>query len=437
MVKQSCKLTTLINLSIIILGMSCAEISSPTQFPGEGRVKGYIHGVITDARDNSPLTGVKVSYITSDSAMTVTSNASGFYSIPELVEGNYELIYEFEGYATMLSPVSVRDPEGNFDELDKQDFIVSITKSIRMFKEDATVIGTIYAFEDVENTVPAEGATVILDVDPNGFLDIMSSELIATTDTVGAFRFEDVPSVGSAFWRVLPYSNSGFTYQTSGEFITIIDGSEVSVGDIVLLIAGSAPLVIANNFESDEFLVGNNLSLMLSKPIDPVTVNVNLSGPFLSVGIEWSWDASNTLLTIDPNVTLRHESIYSLQVNGRSADGIDFFYFFTFRTESGILVLSTNLQQLDGQTSDFGVTKNIIVSFSRAADPPGSNVRLYTFFGIDSLAASLTWTEGDTKVTLNPTVSLDSTTTYILRLEPVRSTLENDQLFQNFIFSTE
>ena len=100
----------------------------------------------------------------------------------------------------------------------------------------------------------------------------------------------------------------------------------------MLAIVGSAPLVIANNFESDEFLVGNNLSLMLSKTIDPATVNVSLSGPFGSVGIEWSWDASNTLLTIDPNVTLRHESFYNLQVNGRSADGIDFVSFFSFMT---------------------------------------------------------------------------------------------------------
>ncbi|MCH8306040.1 MAG: carboxypeptidase regulatory-like domain-containing protein [Candidatus Marinimicrobia bacterium] len=437
MVEQSCKLTTLINLSIIILGMSCAEVINPTLPAGEGRVKGYIHGVITDARDNSPLTGVKVSYITSDSAMSVTSNASGFYSIPELAEGNYELIYEFEGYATMISPVSVSDPMGNFDELDEQDFTVSITKSIEMFKEDATVTGTIYAFKDVENTVPAEGATVILDVDPNSFLDIMSSQLTATTDTKGAFRFENVPSVGSAFWRILPYSNGGFTYQTSGEFISIIEGSEVSVGDIVLAIVGSAPLVIANNFESDEFLVGNNLSLMLSKTIDPATVNVSLSGPFGSVGIEWSWDASNTLLTIDPNVTLRHESFYNLQVNGRSADGIDFVYFFSFMTESGIRVISINLQQLDGQTNDFAITKNIIVSFSRAADPSDSNVRLYTLTGIDSLAATLKWTEGGTKATLNPAFNLDSTTTYSFRLEPVSSTLENDQLFQTFIFSTE
>lgn len=428
----------LVLILVIMFLISCTEISNPTLPEGEGRVKGYVHGVITDAHDSAPLSGVKVTYLTKDSTKSVLSNSSGFYSISRLEEGEYELIYELTDYAIRLSPVDVSDPGGNFDELDEVDFIVSISKSLVMYKKNATITGSVFAFQDEENTLPAEGAIVNLDVDVSGFRDILNRKMTTTVDNTGSFRFDNVPSVSTASWTVLPYTNSEITYGVSTGELGIINGSETSAGNIILFIAGAVPLVIANNFDLNEFPVGDDLTLLFSKAIDPSSVDVVFSGPFGLVNTESSFDANNLLLTVNPSVTLVFELTYNLSVSGRSVDGNSFFYFFSFGTELGISVTSLNIQRLDGQArNDFGIDGNIVVTFTREANRSFSIVRLYAVATGLEVPSTVTWTDGGTKATLNPTNSLNSGSSYSFRLEPVLSSLENDQLFQTFTFTTQ
>ena len=419
------------------LGVSCQTVESPTFPEGEGRVKGFVHGLITNASDSSPLASVKVTYVISDSVKSVTSDASGFYSIPNLAEGSYDLVYELTDYATMSAEINISDPSGNFDELDDEDYRVSILKSVQMYKKDASVIGAIYAFRDEENTVPAQGATVVLDVDVSSNRGILGHIFSAETDSAGSFVFDQLPAVPSATWMILPFIDDPYTYAVATGSISLLVGGESSVGDVVLAIAPPIPLVLQNNFEADDFPVEGNLSITFSKAIDPTTMEVSLSRPFGTVSTELSWDSNNIVLTIDPIVTLGVETTYSLSIQARSADGNVFTYFFSFSTELGIQVVSTDLLSVDGlQVTDFAISDNPTVTFSRPADTASSIVFLEKDATGLEVASTVSWSADNLTVTVNPLHDLEPGISYELRLSPVISTVAGDELFQDFVFST-
>jgi thermitase len=66
-------------------------------------VPGSITGSVTDAEDGSPIVGAAVS----DGARTVTTDASGKYTIVDVPSGSYEVTASKEGYESLASVVTV------------------------------------------------------------------------------------------------------------------------------------------------------------------------------------------------------------------------------------------------------------------------------------------------------------------------------------------
>jgi thermitase len=66
-------------------------------------VPGSITGLVTDAKDGSPIAGATVS----DGTRTVTTDASGRYTIADLTAGGYEVTASKEGYESLASTVTV------------------------------------------------------------------------------------------------------------------------------------------------------------------------------------------------------------------------------------------------------------------------------------------------------------------------------------------
>ena len=173
-------------------------------------VPGNITGSVTDAKDGVPIVGAVVS----DGTRTVTTDASGVYTIAAVPPGSYQVTASKEGYESLTSTVTVVSGETA---------VVNFSLSQKSVETNTMWVDTIsfsgsgrYLFIVVRVVTASgvlTGAKVKLRLEySNGVIRNFSG----TTSTAGLVRFiASKPRVGNCLATVTSLTHSGFTWDMS------------------------------------------------------------------------------------------------------------------------------------------------------------------------------------------------------------------------------
>ncbi|MCF7802723.1 MAG: Ig-like domain-containing protein [Candidatus Marinimicrobia bacterium] len=205
----------------------------------------------------------------------------------------------------------------------------------------------------------------------------------------------------------------------------------------------NVPFVTNSNFtnEDQKVEVQSDIWMQFSEPLNPdTTLEISLSRqPDFSTKTLMSYEfgSQNQVLTITPKVQLQIETEYYLSINAYSSTrGIKYSDTLSFETEDGIEIIGTNLERLDGVFDQFPIDEEIQIEFSKPINISNSdgyviledqdNLEVFTSIS----------TSDDSILFITPNNTLEPGQIYSLNFR-VYSTIEEDNVNQNFSFTTE
>lgn len=416
-----------------------------------GRVIGYVHGVVTDANTNARLDSVEVQWAVKGEPKTTTTNDLGYYTISQLPPGYYEVtFFGHNNYAMSRTTVYIPRLEELFvdDMPTEEDFDYSVTEDIDLYRLNAGATGMVYAQEDDDEEADpdhhdfhiATGVTVTADFRE---LDISPDEYYAVTDANGAFEFSNLPAATAAdrvYFRTMPFADTSGSYATQeiGTSGLVYNGTK-KIEDIFCEIDVPDPFVLSNNIDNRYFGIDENMVLTFSKLMVPESFKITLKTGDLTeqIGFDATW-SDNITLTIDPYVTLQHDETYRLELDGMSRDDHRYNGEFWINTEPGIEYLSSNIQDIEGEDlRDFPINSNIELTFNLPVNLNHPNSEFYLFDCVgthdntsdDIYVSAVVTLSGDAMtVILNPDYNLEYGTMYLLHYNvyPTDATSDGD-----------
>jgi hypothetical protein len=305
-----------LKFAFIVLGLaamagcfdSTSNFSGPEHQAINGRVIGFIHGIVYDAVDEARLANVLVTTVVRGGIQSTRTDGTGYYAFSNLPPGDYELTFsDAQTHATHCLTATVPDLDAvgiDWDYTDT-DFHYSLALDAMLYGRSAGLIGNVYARRDAETTIPAAGVTVVVDF---ANFPISPNEYTAVTDATGAFIFTGLPATPNAMMRTLPWSEGGYDYAVAADNVVLIPNTAVEADPLIMNIAGVIPFIVQNNFMNDEFTIGDDLVLTFSKLMDTASFTIALQrvgGEELAVVAGWS---DGITLTLNPVAALQANS---------------------------------------------------------------------------------------------------------------------------------
>ena len=398
-----------------------------------GRLYGTVHGIVTLSDSNIPMNGVVVTYSSAGQVKSAATNSAGFYSITNLVEGDYSLTFtppssENAAKALYNVTVSLVNADTVIHGPASEDYYVSISQDVTLYELSSSITGEIFGQVTGEQLIRGTGVEVkITGLQTYNILDY---DYRTTADSMGRYTLENVPAVNNVTLMVLPWSDGEYSFGSQTRNVSLIPGGVVNASPIISQIAGLDVVIISNNFLEDNFVVTENLIMTFNKAIDTTTVEVDLtqgSSPFANVPVFHSWDTDGLILTIDPAYPLSANFNYDLDISGYAADMTQFFIQETFITEDGINLLNTNLYISVNQTvQDFDPAGTITAEFNMPADIANPLNEFYLEDDNGYLVyINTSWTGDNTILNIDPDENLKIDTDYYLSFR-IYSTIPGD-----------
>ena len=428
---------TMIMSILLIIGCQQADSKNDDE---AGRVIGSIHGIVSDANTNARLADIVVTVIDNGNTVTVTTDTLGYYAIRNLSSGNFDVTFSGDSayaisrttvYIPLISQIvgTPEWPDGDFQE----DFFYSENADMNLFALNSSITGTVYTVEDSENTSMASNVTLIADFSA---YDISPDKYTASSNSQGVYTFSDLPSAPSTTIRSMPFNDGTFNYNVQATNVALVPDGTASAGVMLLTIGGDAPFIVQNNFENNDFEIGDDITITFSKAMLASSFEISLTGAGGDVGVDASWD-SDVALIISPYVNyLQANTNYTLDLFGYSLDNNLFSQSLNFNTQDGIEFVHTNLEMVDGIFNNFAVNNNIEINFTMPIDLDNYNGYV-TLTDESSAQVSTveTLSNGSMTLVINPLYNLEPGQTYGL-VYRVYSNIEGDFDMGSFNFST-
>ena len=448
---------------ILLLLAGCTEnvTNYYSNLETNGRVIGYVHGVVTDANTNARLDSVEVKWAVNGELMTTTTDNLGYYTISQLMPGHYEVsFFGNHDYAISRTMIVIPRLDSLFvdDMPTEEDFNYSVTEDIDLYRLNASATGMVYAQEDDDKEADpdhhnyhiATGVTVIADFRE---LDISPDEYLTLTDANGAYAFSNLPAataMNRVYFRTMPFADTSGSYATQeiGTNGLVYNGTK-KIEDIFCEVDVPDVFVVSNNIDNRDFGIDDDLILTFSKQMVPESFDIILeTGDRLdqiSFDEEWSNDIT---LTIDPYVTLQHNTMYRLELDGMSQDDHRYNEVWDINTEPSIMYVRSNIQEIeDEELDDFPINSNIELIFNLPVNlnHPNSDFSLFDCAAThddisdDLLVSADVTVSGDAMtVIINPDYNLEYNTMYLMHFVayPTNATSDDDNDIGNIWFYT-
>ena len=409
------------------------------------RIHGTIHGIISDASDNSRLDSVQIYWADGNQLNSITNSDSlGYYIISDLNPGDYTITFVRDGYSIQTETHSVpilNEVGGTWTttQVVGEDFYISKYQNVDLYGLSAGLKGRYFKKIDNENTMPADSLTVIAHYSNYQF---SPNEYYATTNDSGKFEFDNLPSTTEVELKTLPHNDGVYEFSSSNRMVGLYPGIMSFVDDYALSRQEKTATLLANNFMEGKFKIDEDLFLRFSKPMQADVFIIRLrndtSGSDVEADIRWR--NNNTDLTIAPFTSLKTDATYTLSLEGKSADNNSFSAYYSFTTQGGIKFLASNLQRENGLYDGFPVDSTIILRFSEKVDLERTISTGYINLKDDSdaiQAVKIDYEEGDsTVVQVDPQYSLQPGANYTLSFSIYSVLRGDDQTSGSISFST-
>ena len=407
--------------SVLLIGLisSCAETPITYQFVSDdGVIIATVHGVVQDANTNTRLENITVTFVKNGVVSSVTTDSSGYFLVDGLSTGEY--LFTFSGsteYTVTEEYVYIPSVDDVREYPSDQDYELTITENANLYKKNAGLTGKIYAEDLSGNLTLASGVTVIADFNHNNnYTTVQPTVYSTTTNSEGVFLFDkNLPAMWTNIYT-LPFeqSDANFVLTSVPGGIQLIPNVNVKVNDLEASIFSESVKILNSPNDEERFPVNDNINIVLSKEINTDYVDIilreNSSGDELYCTHTWS--NNNMSLSIDPYDSLKNNTTYSVFVEGKAEDNVSFNVglFFTTEGSSDCVIYVAPFGEID-----WPINGDIVLKFSKEMVPDECTVELRRngSWG-DKLYPRLTWSDGNTTLTLQPRVPYLYGTIYYL-----------------------
>jgi hypothetical protein len=295
-----------------------SESNVPNQ---NGRVLGHAHGIITDGNTGNVVANVDVAWSGRGTSGTVRTNANGFYSIPNLITGDYQLLVKPSNlYTSVKHDFSVPSMSalGVDAMVTNQDFHINLTENFTIFQKKSTVSGFVYASTSTTSMVPIANAKVIATL-PSQYVPYYLNTL---TDATGKFTFTDIPSIGvPVSFRVEGnYVIGDYTYSTGAISTITPTFNSVHELSVFTMSINTTPVAILSH-NVNEYFHGQTIRFAFNKDINPMhfTMSITPSG-MTQIPIKTrNWVNSRELI-VTPDTDLISDTPHTFVFTGLATD---------------------------------------------------------------------------------------------------------------------
>ena len=322
------------------------------------KVYGSIHGIVTDNNSNTLLQGIEVNWVSNGVANSTLTDANGYYSITDLIPGSYNLTFTGDDTTLAVQYAVIEKEEvvidkladlvagGDYDNEPSGDYYVEVVKDVKMYSMNGSATGYVYLEVDAEETIVGNSVTVIAEYIET--LDIKPSQYTAITDAAGNYMFSNIPAAHGVIFKTVQFTNAPYTFDEASATKSLVPGLTVMVDHIIMnQKIASAPVLLSNNFENNDFQIGDNITGTFNEAIDHSDYNFvmtfnNTSGDY---AVNWSDDSKIFLITPDEDLAL--DRMYTFNIAGSTIAGKTFSNSYTFMTQKGIEETSSTLESYD------------------------------------------------------------------------------------------
>lgn len=322
---------------MVLLG--CVAYVTAENNQNNGRVVGFVHGIVTDYTTNEVLENVEVTWMYKGKRQSTKTNNFGYYAISDLFPGRYQLTFTATSkdvdHVIRVMDIVIPDLAmiGIDDIPTGEDFQYSIIEDIEMYQKNAKdVKGTIY-FNHLGAYSVARNVRVIADFSN---YDIIPNKFVVTTGNDGKYTFSNLPTgpYNVSIYVEDNYSeaNSNFTYSTSATYTINPSSTEITnVPDLVMTLNTTT---VTANHNGSSYLPGNDISILFDKVINTtgfvielIETGVDAQGNYYESTIalqSGSWQNFRTY-RFRPTVNLKANTTYRLNVKGHVNYNNDYF----------------------------------------------------------------------------------------------------------------
>lgn len=366
---------------------------------------GYAAGIVRNATDESPLSGVRVVIFGGGISGEATTDSSGQFTFGPIAAGAaFSIRFEASGFAPVtFSGLAIDDAAGNFPTANGSLFIGPIS---------LVPIGGVYAVQVVDDSGAAvQNAEVMFEASPSvvgtNFGGVFAVKVM--TDIDGIAKTEALPNIRMLSPRynarlgisVAPVDrNNDGVIELRGAYLDLNDNELREGGGLpvmVLYSGGDEDLqVIASNLGtlirgSAAFpVIGtmDSLSVVFNKAIerDSVTIDLRDEAGTTMIAAPHTVSGSETIITIDPAEDLLQSREYNLSISAASVrDGVREVYsaatpFFARVDPAVMIAITGRIRDVNGNSAwgDGGDVLEMTVSSPIGrARRPGGNASLW------------------------------------------------------------
>ena len=312
-------LIVMVVLAAIVTASCEQRILESNQHEFNGRVVGFVNGVIRDANTGELMPNVEVSWNAGGRSGTTRTDQNGFYAISNLFQGRYVLtIRPANSHASVVREFTVPDLRAlGVDELHtSEDFRVSLVENFELVQKQSTVKGFVYARTATNTRVRVPNAKIVATLPAQYY----PRYIYATTDAEGMYIFENIPSTGTSVdFRVEGQHKIGnIVYATTvTRPATLAFNRTVMLNHFELTIVNQDVVIMHHTLNS--YREGRNVAFTFNREIVAASFNLEIVNMSDSEEVEYTlnWPNPNeVVITVDEY--LAPNTQYRFTMSGRA-----------------------------------------------------------------------------------------------------------------------
>ncbi len=292
-----------------------------------------IEGRVYNQKTMEPLSGVKVTLKTDTEkkVLDAKTNSDGFYSLGEVMIGEYIIKLQKDSFLAELATVGLSGTTYIISDVIMKQTISTITYLDPLSEKMEFNVYKRYKGM-YEQSVVNQPFKV--------YLSPAMEAISATTNAYGYVELENLPS-SSTIVIEFNFTDNGILYEQSfnlfpgsGTTSLTIDGY-VKGGDLGIV---TTNVLDDEGMEIEDFVIIDNVTITFTQPIDTTADNISLlRGGFVNVASVDGWSNNNMTYTISPETILDLDTYYTLNIGVTNEDNTNsYFNSITFKTQEGL-----------------------------------------------------------------------------------------------------
>ncbi len=326
--------------------MGCVAYVTEENNQNNGRVEGFVHGIVYENITSLPMENIEVSWIFEGKKKTTRTDASGYYAINNLFPGDYRLTFKAVIKNNEVDTLAIRVLDINIPTLSQvgiddiatgEDFKVSLIENIAMYqKASKAVQGTLYAQNVSGQYITVKNHRITLDFSA---YDIIPNKYYVKTGNDGKYSIDNLPLVPGNIQLYVEdsYSEAGnnFTYSTNVTRNVNLSATEIAnISDIVMSLNTTTVAVNHSFTQGNNYLPGYDIILTFDEVINQSDFSVEL--------IRYGFDENNQYFennvalntgswqhfrqfTFKPTTSLPQNSQFKIVIKGFLNENNDYF----------------------------------------------------------------------------------------------------------------